>query len=407
MSRIRRAGAAVAVAFGLLMGVIAVPTPASAATGTLALSPSAGPVGTSVTVTGAGFGRKRPGTVMAGTATAAFTTTASGTFRATVIIPATTAPALAVTATTVDAAATAWFAVSQQAPAAPTISSARLRFGVTTPGGATADAELDAVARLAGENPGLVLSYHDFAQSPPIAGLDSVAARGATSILTWEPWRWGGGATQASYSNAQVIAGAYDTYLQQWGASLAAWGKPVYVRYAHEMNGNWYPWSDGVNGNASGSYAAAWRHVHEVVTAAGATNVQWVWSPNVPYAGSTPLASVYPGSAYVDAVALDGYNWGTSQPWSSWVTPQALFADGLAQLRAMAPGKPIIVAETASAEAGGSKATWNADLVAHLAAQPDVTGLVWFHHDKEVDWRIDSTPGSASALASALAARRA
>ncbi|KQP69461.1 hypothetical protein ASF40_16455 [Microbacterium sp. Leaf288] len=406
MSRIRTGGTAVAVAFGLLLGVIAVPGPASAATGTLALSPSAGPVGTSVTVTGAGFGKKRAGTVTAGTATATFTTSASGTFRATVIIPATTTPMLAVSATAGDAAATASFAVPQPAPVAPAISTARLRFGVTTPGGASANGELDAVARLVGESPGLVLSYYDFAQSPPIAGLDSVAARGATSILTWEPWRWGGGVTQPAYSNAQVIAGAYDAYLQQWGAALAAWGRPLYVRYAHEMNGNWYPWSDGVNGNAPGSYAAAWRHVHDVVTAAGATNVQWMWSPNVPYTGSTPLASLYPGAEYVDAVALDGYNWGVSQAWSSWITPAPLFGDGLAQLRALAPGKPIIVAETASAEAGGSKATWNADLVAHLANQPDVTGLVWFHHDKEVDWRIDSTPGSASALASALAARR-
>ena len=89
------------------------------------------------------------------------------------------------------------------------------------------------------------------------------------------------------------------------------------LRYGHEMNGSWYPRADGVNGNAPGDFAAAWRHVHDVVTAAGATNPSWVWSPNIPYTGSTPLDGLYPGAVYVDAVALDGYNWGTSAGWST------------------------------------------------------------------------------------------
>jgi beta-mannanase len=178
------------------------------------------------------------------------------------------------------------------------------------------------------------------------------------------------------------------------------------IRFAHEMNGDWYPWAEGVNGNQSGDYVAAWQHVHDVVAATGATNVQWVWSPNVPYWGSTDLAGLYPGAAYVDVVALDGYNWGTSQSWSSWVAPQDLFGPGIAQLRTLAPGKPILIAETAASELGGSKAAWNADLVSYLAAQPDVMGFVWFHLQKEADWRINSSDSSASALNSALLARR-
>lgn len=406
MPRARLVGVVVAVAIGLGLGAVASPATAQAAGATVTLSPSSGPVGAVVTVSGSGFGKKRTGSLVAGPVTVAFTTSASGAFRANITVPATTASSLLVTATVQTTSASATFTVTPPTPTAPSISDARLRFGVTTPGGAAADVELDAVARLAGESPSLVLSYQDFGQAPPIAALDSVAARGATSILTWEPWRWGGGLEQPAYSNAQVAAGVYDGYLRQWGAALAAWGKPVYLRYAHEMNGNWYPWSDGVNGNAPGSYAAAWRHVHDVVSSAGATNVLWVWSPNVPYTGSTPLASLYPGAEYVDLFGLDGYNWGASQTWSSWTDPSALFGGGLTELRALAPGKPILVAETASAELGGSKAAWNTQLVSFLAAQPDVTGFVWFHHDKEVDWRIDSSPESASALASALAARR-
>jgi hypothetical protein len=147
--------------------------------------------------------------------------------------------------------------------------------------------------------------------------------------------------------------------------------------------------------------------VHDVLAAAGASNVAWVWSPNVPYFGSTDLAGLFPGAGYVDVVALDGYNWGTSASWSSWISPQDLFAPGIAQLRTLAPGVPILIAETASAEAGGSKAQWETDLISYLVAQPDVVGFVWFHLQKETDWRINSSDSSAAAFKAALASRRA
>ena len=137
-----------------------------------------------------------------------------------------------------------------------------------------------------------------------------------------------------------------------------------------------------------------------------ASNLSWVWSPNVPYTGSVPLDGLYPGGTNVDVVALDGYNFGTSQPWSSWVQPEALFAPGLQQLRSLAPGKPVLIAETASGEAGGSKADWVRSLFAYLAAQPDVTAVVWFDFLKETDWRLRSSAASAAAVREALAARR-
>nr|WP_077488383.1 glycosyl hydrolase [Sinomonas mesophila] len=369
-------------------------------TAAITLSPATGRAGTTVTVTGTSFGRKLAGTVTAGTATAPFTTSGSGWFQTTVRIPAYSTGTVPVTAATSRDRATASFTVT------PAAAPPRLAFGVANPGGPLASAELNEVTALAGEAPSLIMLYKDFQQAPPLAELDAARARGAVPLLTWEPWTWGGGVDQPAYSLDNVTAGTFDAYITSWGNALASWGEPVKLRFAHEKNGNWYPWSEGVNGNEAGDYAAAWRHVHDVVSATGATNVEWVWSPNVPYAGSTPLAGLYPGGAYVDTVALDGYNWGTSQPWSAWTSPQSLFGQGLSELRILAPGKPIIVAETASAEAGGSKATWITDLVAYLNAQPDVIGFVWFHYAKEVDWRINSSRSAADAFTAALAARR-
>ncbi|MEF3121333.1 glycoside hydrolase family 26 protein [Kocuria flava] len=288
---------------------------------------------------------------------------------------------------------------------APQVRTCPLRFGVGTPGGPAAAGELAEVASLTGEKPSLILSYKDFGQPVPFYELEQARSAGATTLLTWEPWLWGNGVQQQEFALERIAAGAHDDHIRSWAEQLAAWGHPVMLRFAHEMNGDWYPWAELVNGNRSGDYVAAWRHVHDIFAEAGADNVQWVWNPNVPYYGSAPLEGLYPGHDHVDVVALDGYNWGTSQSWSSWQQPWDLFAHGLAELRRIAPGKEIVVAETASAEAGGSKAEWNAHLVYYLAQQPDVTGLVWFHMNKETDWRINSSSSSAQALAAELAKR--
>jgi hypothetical protein len=330
-----------------------------------------------------------------------FQTTKSGAFSAQATVAATAQGAAALTVAVGRSSVTVMFTV----PAGvPPVSTALLRFGVATPGGAAAGAELDAAAALVGESPGIVLSYKDFRQAPPVEELDSVEGRGAMTLVTWEPWIAGNGVSQPAYSLARIAAGDFDPYISQWGTALASWGKPLMLRFAHEMNGNWYPWCEAVNGNQPGDYARAWRHVHDLVTAAGATNVNWVWAPNG--GGSVDPALLYPGNAYVDTVGLDAYNWGTTQAWSSWQMPASLFGPHLAELRGIAPGKPIIVTETASTEAGGTKPDWNTALVSYLRTQPDVTGFVWFSFNKETDWRISSSTASAQALTAALAARR-
>jgi hypothetical protein len=182
---------------------------AQAATAAVSLSPSSGPAGTSVTVTGTGFPKKSPGTVTGGTSTVAFTASASGYFEVEVVIPVTSDPVVVIQANSGKTTVSAGFTVTYSSPsttedteentdpapvsAAPLPSTAALRFGAGTPGGPLASAELDEVATLAGEAPSIILSYKDFNQAPPLTELDAVRARGAVTLLTWEPWAWGGG----------------------------------------------------------------------------------------------------------------------------------------------------------------------------------------------------------------------
>ncbi|MET1064783.1 MAG: beta-mannanase, partial [Arthrobacter sp.] len=218
---------------------------AQAAVASINLSPNSGPAGMTVKVTGTGFPKKTSGTVKAGTASAAFTASASGFFAVDLVIPETGGPVVSVQAAAATTRTAASFTFTSSSPAepvpAPAPNTAPLRFGVGTAGGPLAAGELDEVSGLVNEAPSIILSYKDFHQPPPLAELDAARARGAEVLLTWEPWTWGGGTAQPAYSLDRITAGDFDPYLRQWGQALAGWGHPVMLRFGHEMNGSWYP----------------------------------------------------------------------------------------------------------------------------------------------------------------------
>ena len=75
------------------------------------------------------------------------------------------------------------------------------------------------------------------------------------------------------------------------------------------MNGRWYPWGVGNRGTTAAEYVAMWRHVHNVFASVGASNVTWVWCPNVNASDTFKrLSALYPGNAYVGWTCIDGYN---------------------------------------------------------------------------------------------------
>ncbi len=128
-----------------------------------------------------------------------------------------------------------------------TIQAPRARGSASAPrGGPTAGDEYRAITETIGTAPSVVLWFVDFTAPPPIHELDIVRAWGADPIVTWEPWRWlGDGAyDRTAFAMADIASGVYDDHLYRWADELAAWGGgTVYLRFAHEPNGDWYPWS--------------------------------------------------------------------------------------------------------------------------------------------------------------------
>ncbi len=231
--------------------------------------------------------------------------------------------------------------------------------------------------------------------------LQAVDSHGSIPLITWEPWDYTKGINQPQYKLSRIAAGAFDSYIRSWAVGLKSFGKPVFLRFAHEMNAPTYPWSVGANGNSAGDYIRAWRHVHDIFAQAGASNVLWVWSPNVEYAGTTPFADVYPGSAYVDWMALDGYNGGRDLPWGGWQSFAQIFGNSYRKLTALS-SKPVMIAETASVEGGGSKAQWITDaLTVQVPTNfPRIKAVVWFNERREADWRVNSSSTALAAIKS-------
>jgi len=88
-------------------------------------------------------------------------------------------------------------------------------------------------------------------------------AAGAILMLTIEPW-----------DGLHKIDSAVTTCLARLCRNINDTGVGVFVRFAHEMNGNWYPW-----GARPGEYRNTYRAVAMAVKAA-AENTAMVWAPN-------------------------------------------------------------------------------------------------------------------------------
>ncbi len=212
------------------------------------------------------------------------------------------------------------------------------------------------------------------------------------------------------YQLADIASGRQDEAITRFATEAAAWGHPFFLRLNWEMNGNWFPWAEGVNGNAGGEYVAAWRHIHDIFSAVGATNVTWVWCPYVNIAHKfLPLSGLYPGDAYVNWTCLDGFNWARNaanpQKWRSF---NQIFATTYRQVtKRIAPRKPMLLAEMASGGPPRAKATWIRNMFKQLPQRYQrIRGLIWFDKiDRGVPWPLDPWSPPSRAFARGIRSR--
>ena len=227
----------------------------------------------------------------------------------------------------------------------------------------------------------------------PGTPLENVRRYGAIPVFSWNSTASPPTIDQPDFSLGTLISGRYDAYIREFATKAREWGHPFFLRFNWEMNGFWFPWSEGINGNQPGEFVAAWRHVHDLFGAAGARNVSWIWCPNVDIHGAlTPLASLYPGDAYVDWTGLDGFNWGERRGSPGWQNFNQVFHRTYKQIvRRVAPGKPLMLSEVASSDKGGSKPLWIKDMLSRVRHKyRRIRGIVWYDvNDRGTNWPIE------------------
>ncbi len=251
----------------------------------------------------------------------------------------------------------------------------------------------------------------------PIAQARRAQQLGGRLLVTWEPWSGARGA--ANWNCALIAGGAKDAYIRQYARAVKTAGVPVMIRFAHEMNGDWYPWGTAFRsnfrrngGNSPAQYVAMWRRVVGIFRSEGASNAQWVWAPNIQYLNRynsefdqrSDLAALYPGDGFVNWIGLSVYNDTSKQNWRSF---SDLFEGTYRTLTAIS-SRPLMIAEMGATEAGAphgtSKAAWiSQTLMRDIPTRyPRVRLVNWFCRDKsnvgEANYRFDSSPGALQAF---------
>ncbi|WP_379660125.1 glycoside hydrolase family 26 protein [Pseudonocardia aurantiaca] len=293
-------------------------------------------------------------------------------------------------------------AKASQAPATPPVptmaeimSWSGQRFGLSTPDVPWSSVRFEELSGSAGARPTMIMNFTKWTEEFRPDVVTRSYELGAIPIISWEPWAGiDKGTSQPAYALSKIENGDFDPYITRFATAVRDAKWPVAIRFAHEMNGNWYPWSERRSGNEEGEYVRAWRHVHDIFTTVGATNTIWLWSPNilrpVPDVSLSPL---YPGDMYVDWVGLVGY----AVPER---TAAPVFEPTLTALSTVTR-KPILITETGVLPSSRA-ANWIKDFFQWLPKHPEVVGFVWFEYSKAEggtqDWRFTATPGSTNAF---------
>ncbi len=277
---------------------------------------------------------------------------------------------------------------------------------------------LDNVNKAVGNPLGLVNMYMNFDYDVSQLGtpFSNITARNGVPVLAWMP-------TTAARPNANLLGeisgGLWDAYIdnfivniKSWQASYPAGKNPMLlIRFAHEFDGNWYPWD-----NSPTQFIAAWRYIHQRFANAGVTGVFWVWCPNNTSSDDYhDIAVYYPGDDVVDAIATDAYNWGSNYSWSSWSTFSEIISSVYNKVVTTWPNKPFFIAEVASAEpsdlpnpalgqdgdnsdASESKSAWVQDMFTSIRTNfPAIKAVEWFNFNKELNFALDGPQNTGAA----------
>jgi cellulose synthase (UDP-forming) len=174
-----------------------------------------------------------------------------------------------------------------------------------------------------------------------------------------------------------IANGAQDANIQRWAQDIRTFGQPVYLTILLHMDRNWSVSSAVANGGIPQDAPRAWEHVRSIFTAAGASNVAWIWAPADPIHDQ----QYAPPESAIDLVLQSMIRY----PDTPWPDPNAV----LQAVTARHPSKPLIV-EVSADGPPKEKAAWLGRVVAAVKSHPNVYALLYHEGAPDLHATVDT-----------------
>ena len=198
--------------------------------------------------------------------------------------------------------------------------------------------------------------------------LSLISSNDAMPVINWAP-----------YNYSEIANGSQDNLIIDSALKLKAYNKPVFLRWGWEMN-----LADRDKFGDSSGFTLAWKHIYDIYRNQGATNVAFVWCPGIG-GGLAGFNSWYPGDAYVDWIAVDGYDRSSggenafNKLFNEWYQQ---WGDHL---------KPLMIAETGALNSKDQAAYINGIKKDLPTLYPHIKALLYFDAVGPAgDWSLDS-----------------
>ncbi len=218
----------------------------------------------------------------------------------------------------------------------------------------------------------------------------------------------GAGTVSQPWTAKQIADGMIDANIRNWADTFRGWSsyngdKRAFIAPMQEMNGDWITYKDD-----PANYIRAYLRIQQIFKEEGvpASAVSWVFAPNGwnnPGKPENIFENFYPGDSAVDVVGFSSFNFGTCWSYTASESYEQIYKPYLDRMAAMAPTKPIFIAEIGSVADGVDRAFWMTDTLSKIGAYPGVRAILYFNRAEDmgnigeiincnpVDYSLDSS----------------
>lgn len=229
--------------------------------------------------------------------------------------------------------------------------------------------------------------YYLFEDKFPFELVNQTSEKNIT-MITWEPFD-----KKDKKQNIlpDIARGKFDKHISSFALDVKKFSKPLILRFAHEMNGDWYPWSGKYNNKSSQNFIESYRRIYSIFKKHNIQNVFFAFSVNnedVPNESWNNFENYYPGDDVVDIILIDAYKWSKYN-----LTPKQLIKKSYERIIKSFPQKMIGLGEVGASSQKIDKEAWVQDFFVLIKERfPAIRTVIWFDMIKEEDWGFSHDP---------------